>query len=247
MATVQTSTRSLFLFIALILIGSLILPLVHIYFQKFSGAEIFNEAGLYLQVRTAFFSNDFQRLRALLNGVVFERQLCMIDKLSKELPVIQHDNFDSLLLQLIFGTDSCDEQETLFAYMFSKDTVFIKAKAFELSAFNVLVRCLSQAALHTTFLSAAKKAYEYALKNNDPVFFAALMEYNVPIEQPDAVNYLTCVLEQQKHEAFVQLLLRAGVDDNLLIKYHASHQLVASFDKLFGPHKTLKPKVDVVI
>jgi hypothetical protein len=52
--------------------------------------------------------------------------------------------------------------------------------------------------------------YNYAIKYNNPLLFNCLLEYDIPLQQNQASAYLHTVLHEQKHKAFICLLVKAG-------------------------------------
>ncbi|HTM06264.1 MAG TPA: hypothetical protein VL201_03395 [Patescibacteria group bacterium] len=53
-------------------------------------------------------------------------------------------------------------------------------------------------------------AYNYAIQQNNPLLFNCLLEHDIPLQANQASAYLNTVLNEQKHKAFICLLVKAG-------------------------------------
>lgn len=52
--------------------------------------------------------------------------------------------------------------------------------------------------------------YNYAIRYNNPLLFNCLLEYDIPLQPNQASAYLNTVLHEQKHKAFICLLMKVG-------------------------------------
>lgn len=71
--------------------------------------------------------------------------------------------------------------------------------------------------------------YNNAIKNNNPLVFDCLLEYDIPLHPKQAAEYLKIVLNEKKHQAFVCLLIKAGAQiiPNPSINQTLGTQLIA--------------------
>lgn len=73
------------------------------------------------------------------------------------------------------------------------------------------------------------EVYAYAIKDNNPLLFDCLLEYDIPLNPHQATEYLHVVLNEDKHQAFVCLLMKAGakMSPQSIMNKFVSNQLIA--------------------
>lgn len=74
--------------------------------------------------------------------------------------------------------------------------------------------------------------YNYAINNNNPLLLDCLLGYDIPLHPNEASEYLKIVLNEQKHTAFVCLLMKAGakIAPQSLIKTLINNKLLVFQD-----------------